>query len=41
MVQCRTKHNRSYQADPEVREFVEGWAERVAELDRRKGVGAA
>ena len=41
VVQCRTKHNRSYQADPEVREFVERWAERVAELDRRKGVGAA
>jgi hypothetical protein len=41
VVQCRTKHNRSYQADPEVRAFVERWAERLAELDRRKGVGAA
>lgn len=41
VIQCRTRNNKSYAADPEVRAFVERWAERVTKLGRKKSGKAA
>lgn len=37
VVQCRTRHNKSYEQDPEVRGFVETWVERMTKKSRGKG----
>lgn len=37
VVQCRTRNNKSYEQDPEVRGFVETWVKQTAKKSREKG----
>lgn len=37
VIQCRTRNNKSYEQDPEVRRFVEAWVERTAKKSQKKG----
>lgn len=41
VIQCRTKDNKSYGADPAVRAFVEMWVEQVTKMGKKKGGTAA
>lgn len=41
VIQCRTKNNKSYESDPEVRAFVERWVARVTKIDKKKSGKAA
>lgn len=41
VVQCRTKHNKSYTDDPEVAAFVDAWVRRVTGKRKRKAAEAA
>lgn len=41
VIQCRTRNNKSYTEDPEVRAFVERWVERVTKMGRKKSGKAA
>ena len=41
VIQCRTRNNKSYTLDPEVRAFVERWVERVTKMGRKKSGKAA